>query len=214
MIGSSCRFHLLPLGGSRNCVSDPTHQLEVVGYYGCLHQPGKRSPGHIDLLPPLLTVVQATVLGEQGLPTGSEPGPLLGTGAALQVLLLDGRVIPQGLRAVAAHSHSCAEACSPPWGHGSTVDASATRKLFAWVCRSATTSSHSCAEVHFHFWGHSGTMLACAGRESLHARAQGCQGAGECSPISTTSQGQSIHPQMYSCMGLSGVLLCCVCILH
>lgn len=52
---------------------------------------------HIDLLPPLLIVTLATVLGGWGFFKGSETGPLVGTTAALWALPLVRKEFTHGL---------------------------------------------------------------------------------------------------------------------
>lgn len=83
-------------------------------------------------------------------------------------------------------------------------------KVITWRLRVATTCSQSHSKALSHPEGLSSTMDVLVSQDSGHACAQYCQGTGECTPISTTSYEKSIHLQMYSCIGLSCVLLCCV----
>ena len=72
MVVSGHRLHLLLLGEAGTVFLSLLHLLEIVGHYAHLQQLGEHSPGHTDLLLPLLKVKPATVLGEWGFFAGSE----------------------------------------------------------------------------------------------------------------------------------------------
>ena len=103
------------------------------------------------------------------------------------------------------------------------------------ACMAATTSSYSHAVVHSHWQGRSGTVHTPVGQESIHLqsgltppppRVALAAGRGPVTWLTAAGEGkgvltylhcflqtQSFHLQVYSCVGLSGVLLCCMGIL-
>ena len=88
------------------------------------------------------------------------------------------------------------------------------RKAFAFRLRAATTSSSCHAEVCSQWWGHSGTMHAPpAGKAFAHLHRAAGEGWLVLTYLNYFLGDQSLHLQMYNCMGLSGILLCYVNIL-
>ena len=75
------------------------------------------------LLPPLLMVGPAALLGGWGFFTGSEPWPLIGSMVAQLVLLQAGILLVHAHRAAAASPYSCAGVRSHWQGCGSLVGA-------------------------------------------------------------------------------------------